>query len=139
MLSLCVSAVRMAREEVCESWRARMSSSREVVESKQPQLFAGLHPTTTLLGPPSPPYFHLKGGGRCNVQSRSPSSWWIARMAALVQIVQLLGSILELGTSTEQPHRSSHKPDRDRLFNDALRNLIQASSGPRSDQINVST
>jgi hypothetical protein len=121
---------------LCESWRARMSSSREVEESKQPQLFANLHPATSL---------HIstsKGDAvaTSRVDHRDGSQEWrLLCNCANRTTTQLLDSILKIGTLTEQPRRSSRKPDRDCLFNDALKDLIQASSGPLSDQINVSS
>ena len=71
-----------------------MSSSREVVESKQPQLFANLHPTTTLSTQPTQSSIFPPQRGRplqrpeSIIMMMDRKEWQL-----FVQTVQLLDSI----------------------------------------------
>jgi hypothetical protein len=91
-----------------------------------PQLFAILHPATTRTQPTQSSVFPPQRGGLHRPESiiiivmMDRKEWQL-----FVQTVQLLDSVLELGTLTEQPRRSSCDPDRDHL-------LLRRSQEPHS-------
>lgn len=124
----------VVKEGVCTD-RGQLKTSKNVQSERSATLLDGRWTTIhnylrfcirqpLVLSPPSPPYFHLKGG------LHRPESIIIIVMdrkewQLFVQTVQLLDSILELGTLTEQPRRSSCDPDRDHL-------LLRRSQEPHS-------